>query len=239
MTFRVSDCVKPDSACRKAVRRPRSGSPRRWRGRASGGDDGIEGARDMSERGSGPANGLPVGVGGPSDGPRIRHMPEAGGRPSGGRWRARRRIEGPRERDRPTSRTRRLRRPALRGPMRPYAARNRASGSVASPNAARPTPSAASPRPSWRMAHVGLVASPIGRQRLRDRASEQSASPTPVSRTGSRTRSRRRRNRFGGERTFMHLISVPCNLLISLDVGSRRKNLEIWNDLIRQALRCA
>ena len=51
-------------------------------------------------------------------------------------------------------------------------------------------PSAASPRPPWRMAHVGLVASPIGRQRLRGRASEQSASPTPVSRTGSKTRSR-------------------------------------------------
>lgn len=58
--------------------------------------------------------------------------------------------------------------------MRPYAARDRASGSVASPNAARPTPVSSFATPV--LAHGGLVVSPIGRQRLQDRASEQSAS---------------------------------------------------------------
>jgi hypothetical protein len=78
------------------------------------------------------------------------------------------------------------------GPTWPYAPLRRPRSSVRQCRVARtrPRPSAASSRPSWRMAHVGLVASPIGRQRLRGRASEQSASPTPLSRTGSTTRSR-------------------------------------------------
>ena len=99
--------------------------------------------------------------------------------------------------DRPAFMPSTMRRPALRGPMRPYAARDRASGSVASPNAARPRPSAASPRPSWRMAHVGLVACrsavsgfgvarPSSRPRRR-RSRAQGPKPDRV----------RRRNRFG------------------------------------------
>ena len=82
-----------------------------------------------------------------------------------------------------------MRRPALRGLMRPYAARDRASGSVASPNAARPTPVSSFAAPV--LAHGACRPRCVAdRPSAASGRSEQPASPPPVSRTGSKTRSR-------------------------------------------------